>query len=313
MCIRDRIGWGIRVPDTGVVTADAYRAVVAQPGPARLLAEMADEREHGADEIDRVFRETSPPAAVRSALVALGQAIASGHRLAVRSSATVEDLAHSSFAGLYRSVLDVDAEDSDALVEAVLSVFASLWHPQARTYRSALGIDDHDVAMAVVLMRMIPAERAGVAFTVDPGDESGRARIEAVDGLAETLVSGERTPDAWLLDPLGEQPDTPPEIRAALREAARIESLAGSPQDVEWAWADGTLWVVQARPITTTERDDGDGFDSPDGDADLTTAGIDEMLPGVLPPLLWEAVSYTHLTLPTTGHELRSRGGPDEY
>ena len=286
------IGWGIRVPDTGVVTADAYRAVVAQPGPARLLAEMADEREHGADEIDRVFRETSLPAAVRSALVALGQAIASGHRLAVRSSATVEDLAHSSFAGLYRSVLDVDAEDSDALVEAVLSVFASLWHPQARTYRSALGIDDHDVAMAVVLMRMIPAERAGVAFTVDPGDESGRARIEAVDGLAETLVSGERTPDAWLLDPLGEQPDTPPEIRAALREAARIESLAGSPQDVEWAWADGVLWVVQARPITTTGPDTGDGFDSPEIEADLTTAGIDEMLPGVLPPLLWEVNSH---------------------
>ena len=286
------IGWGIRVPDTGVVTAEAYRAVVAQPGPARLLADMATEREHGADEIDRVFCETSPPAAVRSALVALGRAIASGHRLAVRSSATVEDLEHSSFAGLYRSVLDVDAEDSDALVEAVLSVFASLWHPQARTYRSTLGIDDHDVAMAVVLMRMVPAERAGVAFTVDPGDESGRARIEAVDGLAETLVSGERTPDAWLLDPFGEQPDTPPEIRAALREAARIESLAGSPQDVEWAWADGVLWVVQARPITTTGPDTGDGFDSPESGADLTTAGIDEMLPGVLPPLLWEVNSH---------------------
>ena len=286
------IGWGVRVPDTGVVTAEAYRAVATQPGPALLLAGLAAGQECGVEEIDRVFREAIPPAALRSALLALGRAIGSGHRLAVRSSATVEDLAHSSFAGLYRSVLDVDPQVPDALVDAVLSVFASLWHPQARTYREALGIDDHDVAMAAVLMRMVPAERAGVAFTVDPGDASGRARIEAVDGLAETLVSGERTPDAWLLDPFTDHPDAPAEIRAALREAARIESLSGSPQDVEWAWADGTLWIVQARPITTTGPDDGDGFDSPDSDADLTTAGIDEMLPGVLPPLLWEVNSH---------------------
>ncbi|HSM67520.1 MAG TPA: PEP/pyruvate-binding domain-containing protein, partial [Ilumatobacteraceae bacterium] len=198
-----------------------------------------------------------------------------------------EDLAHSSFAGLYRSVLDVDPDDPDAVVDAVLSVFASLWHPQATTYRHALGIVDDDAAMAVVVMRMVPAERAGVVFTVDPADATGRARVEAVDGLAETLVSGERTPDAWVLDPFAEHPHAPPEVSAALREAARIEVLAGSPQDVEWAWADGTLWVVQARPITTAGSV-GDGFDSPDTDADLTTAGIGEMLPGVLPPLLWE-------------------------
>jgi pyruvate,water dikinase len=286
------IGWDVCVPATGVVTAETYRSVVAQPGPKRLLAGLAAGEDHGVEEIDRTFRATRPPADVRAAIVDLGRVIGSGHRLAVRSSATVEDLAHSSFAGLYRSLLDVDPDDPDALVDAVLTVFASLWHPQARTYRAALGIADHDVAMAVVLMRMIPAERAGVAFTVDPGDRSGRARIEAVDGLAETLVSGERTPEAWLLDPFDERPDAPPEIGAALRAAVRIESLTGSPQDVEWAWADGTLWVVQARPITTTGLDDGDGFDSPDSHADLTTAGIDEMLPGVLPPLLWEVNSH---------------------
>lgn len=282
------IGWGVRVPDTGVVTADAYRAVAAQPGPAALVAGLAAGEEFDVDEIDRVFAEASLCAALRTAMVEVGQRIGAGHPLAVRSSATVEDLSDSSFAGLYRSVLDVDPNDSEALVDAVLSVFASLWHPQARTYRRALGIDDADVAMAVVVMRMVPAERAGVTFTVDPGDDAGRARVEAVDGLAETLVSGERTPDAWVLEPFAEHPDTPPEIQAALREAARIEGLAGCPQDVEWAWADGTLWVVQARPITTTGSSTGDGFDSPVSDADLTTAGIDEMLPGVLPPLLWE-------------------------
>jgi pyruvate,water dikinase len=287
------IGWGVRVPDTGVVTAAAYRAVAALPAPARLLDRLATGEACSVDEIDRVFANAEPPDALRSEIAALGRRIGAAGALAVRSSATVEDLAHSSFAGLYRSVLDVDSSDPDAVVAAVLSVFASLWHPQARTYRTALGIDDCDAAMAAVVMAMVPAERAGVAFTVDPADDSGRVRVEAVQGLADTLVSGERTPDAWLLDPRDEHPDVPAEIEAALRESCRIESLAGAPQDVEWAWADGTLWIVQARPITTTgPDDDGDGFDSPDTDADLTTAGIGEMLPGVLPPLLWQVNSH---------------------
>lgn len=289
------IGWGVRVPDTGVVTAAAYRAVAALPGPAGLLDRLAAGEACGVDEIDRAFSEVDLPDALRSDIVALGRRIGAGGRLAVRSSATVEDLAHSSFAGLYRSVLDVDSTDPDAVVAAVLSVFASLWHPPARTYRVTLGIDDHEAAMASVVMAMVPAERAGVAFTVDPTDESGRARVEAVHGLAETLVAGERTPEAWLLDPADEHPDVPAEIVAALRESCRIEALAGAPQDVEWAWADGALWIVQARPITTTGADDGDGgdgFDSPDSDADLTTAGIGEMLPGVLPPLLWQVNSH---------------------
>jgi pyruvate,water dikinase len=287
------IGWGVRVPDTGVVTAAAYRAVAALPAPARLLDRLATGEACSVEEIDRAFADAEPPDALRSEMAALGRRIGAAGPLAVRSSATVEDLAHSSFAGLYRSVLDVDSTDPDAVVAAVLSVFASLWHPQARTYRTALGIDDRDAAMAAVVMAMVPAERAGVAFTVDPADDSGRVRVEAVQGLADTLVSGERTPDAWLLDPREEHPDVPAEIESALRESCRIASLAGAPQDVEWAWADGTLWIVQARPITTTgPDDDGDGFDSPDTDADLTTAGIGEMLPGVLPPLLWQVNSH---------------------
>ena len=292
------VGWGVRVPDTGVVTAAAYRAVVALPGPAGLLDRLAAGDACGVAEIDRAFSDVVLPDALRSEMAALGRRIGAGgrlagSRLAVRSSATVEDLAHSSFAGLYRSVLDVDSTDPDAVVAAVLSVFASLWHPQARTYRTTLGIDDREAAMAAVVMAMVPAERAGVAFTVDPADDSERARVEAVQGLADTLVSGERTPDAWLLDPRDQHPDIPAEIEAALRESCRIESLAGAPQDVEWAWADGTLWIVQARPITTIgPDDDGDGFDSPETDADLTTAGIGEMLPGVLPPLLWQVNSH---------------------
>ncbi len=285
------IAWGLPVPDTGVVTAAAYQEVADLPGPRQLLDRLASGEDCSIDEVDRVFGEVEPPAALRAEMVALGRRIGAGRPLAIRSSATVEDLAHSSFAGLYRSVLDVDATDADAVVAAVLSVFASLWHPPARAYRAALGIEDRDAAMAVVVMAMVPAERAGVTFTVDPADETGRARVEAVEGLAETLVSGERTPDAWLLDRRTQHHDVPIDIEAALRESLRIESLAGAPQDVEWAWDGDSLWVVQARPITTTGPD-GDGFDSPDTDDDLTTAGIGEMLPGVLPALLWQVNSH---------------------
>lgn len=288
------IGWGVTVPDTGVVTATVYRVVADLPGPARVLDRLRAGADCSADEIDEAFSDAVLPPVVRSEVAALARRVGAGRPLAIRSSATVEDLAQSSFAGLYRSVLDVDSTDPEAVIAAVLTVFASLWHPPARTYRGVLGIDDGDAAMAVVMMAMVPAERAGVTFTIDPADASGRARVEAVEGLADTLVAGERTPDAWLLDPRTEHPDVPEEIEAALRASLRIESLAGAPQDVEWAWDGATLWVVQARPITTVgpDEDAGDGFDSPDLDADLTTAGIGEMLPGVLPPLLWQVNSH---------------------
>jgi rifampicin phosphotransferase len=84
-----------------VITADAYRAVVALPGPSRLVAALAAGEQFDVEAVDRVFCAARPPDAVRSDMVALGRRIGAGHRLAVRSSATVEDLAHSSFAGLY--------------------------------------------------------------------------------------------------------------------------------------------------------------------------------------------------------------------
>jgi len=294
------IGWGLHVPPTGVVTAHSYRAIAALPGPAALVGRLVNGQATSAGsgtalveaEVDRAFAATRPPPELHDDIVALGRRIGAGCRVAVRSSATVEDLARWSFAGLYRSVLDVDPGDPDALVSAVMSVFASLWHPQARAYRREMGIDETDIAMAAVVMQMVPATRAGVVFTVDPADPSGRARVEAVDGLGESLVSGERTPDAWLLDPAAPDPGAPREIREALDAAWRIATLSGCPQDVEWAWDDGELWVVQARPITTGAHDDGDGLDSPITDADLTTAGIREMLPGVLPPLVWQVAAH---------------------
>ncbi|MDH4169825.1 MAG: PEP-utilizing enzyme [Acidimicrobiia bacterium] len=285
------VGQGMPIPPTGIVTIEAYRRFVADP---RLMA-MTDRIRAGevisVDDVDAAFLtiELSPESVVE--ILSLARRVGDGRPIAVRSSATIEDMVESSFAGQYRSLLDVDSTDPAAVVDGVRLVFASLWHPAPCAYRRAFGITEDLAAMAVVLMQMVPATRAGVVFTIDPGGEAGAARIEAVDGLGESLVSGQRTPDAWITDRTQPGPDLPPEVVAALRLALEVEEICESAQDIEWAWDGEQLWLLQARPITVVDHD-GDGFDSAPSDHDLTTEGIGEMLPGVLPPLLWELNSH---------------------
>jgi pyruvate,water dikinase len=145
--------------------------------------------------------------------------------------------------------------------------------------------------MSAVLMRMGPASRAGVVFTVDPGGRPDAARIEVVEGLAESLVSGQRTPEAFVVPRSDPPADLADEVREALALALEVERRAGRPQDIEWAWDGTTTMLVQARPITVAV-DDGDGFDSPPTDDELTTAAIGETLPGVLAPMVWELSSH---------------------
>ena len=168
-------------------------------------------------------------------------------------------------------------------------VWASLWHAAPMAYRDHRGIG-HDAAMAVVIMRLVEPKTAGVVFTIDPGGAPGQMRIEFVHGLAEGLVSGTETPEAVVM----ERTATPPESDAPLAELVpltlAVEGAFGAPQDVEWAHDGSTLYLVQARPITTSAHvaADDDGFDTvPAEESTYTPAGIGEMLPGVLPPLLW--------------------------
>lgn len=282
------VAWGLTVPTSGAVTTAAYRTFAAAPHIAQLIREIQAGRAASPEEVDAVFAAEALPAEVADAVLDMSATIGAGDRLAFRSSATVEDLAGSSFAGQYRSVLDVDPRDVDAVFGAVRSVFASLWYPSPCAYRRTLGVADDDIAMAVVVMRMVAAKRAGVAFTTDPLTP-GTARVEVIDGLGEDLVSGARTPDVFVVAHGSDEP-LPVEVRAALDASMQVERLSGYPNDVEWAWDGRQLWVVQARPITVAEV--GDGFDSPMSDDDLTTAGIAEMLPGVLPPLRWELASH---------------------
>ncbi len=187
------------VPPTGVVTTAAYRVVAADPAVIRLTDSITAGGEHGAEQVDEVFLGAEVPPELEERIVELAGRVGGTGQLAVRSSATVEDLEGSSFAGQYRSLLDVEATDPAAVMRAVRLVWASLWHPAPVAYRRAFDIDESNVAMAVVMMQMIPATTAGVVFTTDPGGADEAARVEAVEGLGEQLVSGQRTPSAWVV------------------------------------------------------------------------------------------------------------------
>lgn len=273
------------VPPTGVVTTTAYAAISADPGVERLVAAIAEGADRDAGAVDSVFLAAAVPKELEAQIVELAGRVGGTGRLAVRSSATVEDLEESSFAGQYRSLLDVRADDPAAVMRAVRLVWASLWHPAPVAYRRAFDIDEANVAMAVAMMQMVPATTAGVVFTTDPGGADDAARVEAVEGLGEQLVSGQRTPNAWVV-PRDDAAALPPAPRRALELALAIEAMHDIPQDVEWAAVGDDVSVVQARPITVLQTDD--GFDTPIDDHELTTAGIVEMVPGVLPPLRWE-------------------------
>lgn len=296
------IGLGAPVPTTGVVTTDAYRAFIRGEPVAALLDELAhtapprlgsetDERAR----IDAAFLATPLPAGVADPIDRLVTHVAAGGPVAYRSSATAEDLRGASFAGQYQTYLNRSVAEAHDLVRRV---WASLWYPAPRSYRHHRGISEDGLAMAVVVMAMLDPSHAGVLFTVDPGGRPDACRLEVVHGLGEALVSGTVTPDAYVLD-RADAPDALARILPALgtlaTEAFRLETALGAPQDIEFAVDHDELYLVQARPITTVAGDTGhdDGFDFSCGaETTYTTAGIAEMLPGVVPPLLWSIDSW---------------------
>lgn len=306
------IGLGLPVPPCAVLTSTAYRLSVVD-GRLRDALDVlrttpiprAEEHPACRRAIDQLFLDANLPRVVRTMIdrLAAWAADRPGGRVAVRSSATAEDLDSASFAGQYRSSLDVAPGDVE---RAVRLTWASLWHPAPRTYRALRGIGD-DVEMAVLAMEMIDPVRAGVLFTHDPVGSTDDLRIESVAGLGELLVSGARTPEALVVprvDAAGAAGGIDPALGELVSLGLELERRLERPQDVEWA-IDGAhrLWILQARPITTLDRSDGppddpldrsldDGFDvRPSGSPALTTAGIGEMTPGVVPPLVWETVS----------------------
>ena len=204
--------------------------------------------------------------------------------VAVRSSANAEDLPGFSFAGQQETYLNVRGED--AVVDAVHRCWASLWTAQAISYRHQNGIDQNSVAIAVVVQTMVPSEVSGILFTANPatGDRSEMI-INASFGLGEAVVGGQVTPDTYIIErddfrikeevlgPKEQQivadGDQGVRIEAVAKEnrgmssitAERLKELCetaisierlydGLPQDIEWAYSDGKLHLLQSRPIT---------------------------------------------------------------
>lgn len=182
--------------------------------------------------------------------------------VAVRSSATAEDTAESSFAGQQETLLNVEGEA--AVISAVLRCWSSLWTVRALSYRHQRGVEHLSVGMGVVVQEMVEAESAGVLFTVDPvAQRSDRMLIQAARGLGEEVVSGRTRGDIYhvergealrIVERDTEQPGAPimsdEQISHLCELAQRLESHFGSPQDVEFALAGGRVYLLQTRPVT---------------------------------------------------------------
>ena len=190
------------------------------------------------------------PASVRAALADVPDLLGPGP-WAVRSSSSAEDSDQASFAGQFETVLNVDV---GGLADAVLRCWRSGLADRVKVYAGDRGAG----SMAVLIQPMIAADAAGVAFTTDPVSGRHRTIIEAVEGLGERLVSGAATPERWTVEEDGSigAPSVATsldaeQVRAIGDLARRVEEHLGRPQDIEWAIGDGSLWLLQARPITT--------------------------------------------------------------
>ncbi len=305
--------YGFRVPRGGVVAADLYRRLVAglpalpQKTVAGAAADQAtDAQILAALEEVRLAFETRDCLAVIEATIApfLRDAGLIWSNLAVRSSATAEDSARASFAGIHQSRLNVRGQTDVA--RAVATCYGSLWTPQALAYRRRMGYRDEEVLCAVVLCEMVAAagtdgpRAAGVGFTADP--LTGRRdllTIEAGAGLGEAVVSGRIDPQRIVYRVVKDRlvaherragpPLLPPAAERELAETMlRVHWALGEgqdPQDVEWAFDGERMWLVQARPATRLRRP------VPDGLAALprywSTANIKDAVPGVVCTLSW--------------------------
>jgi pyruvate,water dikinase len=203
---------GIPVPPGFVVTSEAYKAFIYETGIAGYIKYVLEDKistgspreyEEASSLIRSKFIRTPMPPSIRKAIVDAYRELArrigvEEPRVAVRSSATVEDLPEASFAGQQETYLNVRGEDE--VVEHVKKVWASLWTARALSYRDSLNIEHESALMAVVVQKMVNSRSSGVMFTVHPvTGEPDKVVIESIWGLGEFIVGGKVTPDRFVL------------------------------------------------------------------------------------------------------------------
>ena len=289
---------GIPVPPGFIVTATAYFDFLKQTkitDKIRQLLKSADvnnskQLQQTAREVQQVILAAKMPpelaTEIREAYKKLG-----GGRVAVRSSATAEDLPEASFAGQQRTFLNLREEEE--VIAAVHGCWASLFEARAIFYRAQQGFDHFKVGIAVPVQKMVQSESSGVMFTIEPvTSDQSKIIIEAIYGLGEAIVSGEVNPDlyvidkerliisskklsrqerkliinpkaddketnAWVSVPDSEQTEqklSDTDIAKLAWIGKQIEYHYGFPQDIEWAREDRKIFILQTRPVTTIKE-----------------------------------------------------------
>ena len=336
---------GFRVPPGFHVTTSAYLDFIGRGGLREpVLAAMsavdgsdAATFDATAARIGDLFAGHPVPAPTAAAIAGAYACLGDDVPVAVRSSATVEDLPGMYAAGQHDTYLNVRGEA--AVLDAVRRCWASLWSARAIGYRAQCGIEPGGVSIAVVVQQLVLAEAAGVMFTIDPvGGAHDKVVVSANWGLGESVVAGEVTPDLAVIDrasgtlvsyQVGSKEmmtvadgaatraaGTPAGLRSAAvlspgeagelaRVGLAIEKLYDEPVDVEWALAAGELSVVQARPITTPASRPAAGpgerwNDSLAGDYLWSNGNLGEAFPDVMTPATWSFVELlmSRMTFP---------------
>ncbi|SNR42723.1 phosphoenolpyruvate synthase [Halorubrum vacuolatum] len=310
------IGAGLPVPPGFVVTADTYRTFIVDSGiDEELFAAVDVDPEdsaalrEAANTAHELIMETPLPEPVRAEILdrygSMGEEGTEAF-VAVRSSATAEDLPDASFAGQQETFLNVRGDD---LAQRVKECWASLFTQRAIYYRQRKGFSHAEVDIAVVVQRMVDAEKSGVLFTSHPSTGEPRVIIEAAWGLGEAVVSGTVSPDNYVYDAergvvdtvsvaekkieMLKDPETGQtverevegdrrtervlsdgEISDLVALGERVEEHYGVPQDVEWAMREGETYMLQSRPITTI-RDSADAAVGTGGDGERSEAEAD--------------------------------------
>lgn len=282
---------GLPVPPAFIVTTDAYRAYISanhlvsliSTAIADLNADDPAQLDEASARIRSAFSNGSLPPEITGEIVQAWQSLsAQPISVAVRSSATTEDLPDLSFAGQQDTFLNIIGETQ--LLKAVVDCWSSLWTARAIGYRLRNHIPHDQASLAVVVQQMIPSEVSGVLFTANPltGLHS-ESVIDATFGLGEALVSGQVQPDHFVVDSAsGEVGSMTPGTKKTLtrgKEGGGVESIQaqstnqptltaeqvsrlvafgqhiqkeyGAPQDIEWALTGGDLFILQSRPITS--------------------------------------------------------------
>ena len=282
---------GFNVPGGFVVTAAAYRSLVSSNRLHQKIVSLAKPAvengrvsfEQASEAIQALFSAHDPSAEI-TAEIREAYGSLTDVAVAVRSSANAEDLPGLSFAGQQETYLNVRGDDE--VVAAVRKCWASLWTPQAISYRHQNGIDQGSVAMAVVVQVMVPSEVSGILFTANPATgERSEIVVNASFGLGEAVVSGQVTPDTYIVDrdtlrakdtiigpkaqqivadgsqgtrladvdaaSRGQSSLTDDMLRQLSKTAIDIEKLCDDvPQDIEWAVVGKDLHLLQSRPVT---------------------------------------------------------------